>query len=167
MYEDEILVKRIDSLSELKELSEGAPLFCSGDTQNTYCLISIDGKTTCGIAYCDYGIKPVTTLADNGSILYIGFGETVVAIEISSGQCINQELLQSVFYDFIVDPSKSIVCAMCELNSYGFKQGKAVWRQGFWDIVTEFNLKNDKEISVKCMDGSQVMLSFADGAMRI
>jgi len=40
-------------------------------------IVSIGDNIVCGMAYYDYGIKPIAMFLNNNSILYIGFGKKI------------------------------------------------------------------------------------------
>lgn len=118
-----------------------------------------------GIAYYDYGITPAFLYSQDYRYLYLGFGKKLISIDLNENEIIENENLQSVFYEFIYDSKKNYVCVICELDLYCYFGNKCLWKIGFKDIIGDYGIVDDSKISIECDDGMEYLFSLEDGGV--
>lgn len=154
-----------ESLYELESQVNKESLILCDDIQNNFMIVEYDDAHRIGIAYYDYGITPAFFYSQDYTYLYLGVGKKLISIDLIENKIIENENLQSLFYEFICDSKKNYVCVICELDLYCYLGNKLSWKIGFKDIVCDYSIVDDSKISIKCDDGMEYLFSLKDGTV--
>lgn len=135
MEKDNVHIKKIDSLNELKcQINEEKLILCN-EIQNTFLVISFDKVQKIGIAYYNYGILPDFQYSDDRRLFYLGVGKNLICIDILQNKVLVNDVLQSVFFELLYDFKKKYICVICEMDVYCYYSGRQKWRVALGDII--------------------------------
>lgn len=163
----DFLYEKKESLCELESQVDKEQLILCDDIQNTYLVIKYNDLQKMGVAYYDYGISPDFLYSQDGKFLYLGFGKKFMCIDMCGNRILNNDNLQSVFYEFIYDFSENYICVICELDVYCYCGNTQKWKMGFKDIVNDYSIIDDTKILVVCDDGTEYLFSLEDGKILV
>lgn len=162
MDDNMVVMEEIDSVGELKNILSKENIIEFDEVQNTCYKISIGDKFVMGVAYCSHGIRIDYKMSNDGSLLFMGIGIHLLCIDVANEKILFSKKLQSVFYEIIADSKHNFLCIVCELDIYCYGMGVEVWKLGFRDVITDFNIIDDETIYVLCAD-EEYNISIYDG----
>lgn len=162
---DQINIKKLNSLSELKNQVNKKQLILCDDIQNTFFIINFDNTQKIGVAYYDYGIPPSFQYSIDGTLLYIGIGKNFLCISIYEKKILINDSLQSIFYELLYDSNKNHICVICELDIYCYYSRIQKWKIGFRDIIVNYNIIDDSKIAISCDNNIEYIFFLENGKM--
>lgn len=165
MAQFNIQFDKIESLEALESQIDTQSIIVCDDIQNTFMTIEYDDAHKIGIAYYDYGITPAYMYSQDFAYLYLGFGKKIICIDLNESTVIESDNLPSIFYEFIGNSKKNYVCVICELDLYCFHEDKILWKIGFKDVVSDYEIVDDSKISIECDDGMEYLFSLKNGKL--
>lgn len=163
MEQHNIHFEKKESLYEIEGQVEKEQLIICDDIQNTFLVVTYNDNHNIGVAYYDYGIKPVCMYSQDDKYLYLGVAKKIISIDVCTNIMIENNNLQSIFYEFICDSKKNYICAICELDVYCYCKDMLKWKIGFKDIIIDYSVNDDSTISIKCDNGEKYLFSLEDG----
>jgi hypothetical protein len=162
-----IQFEKKESLCELESQVNKEQLILCDDIQNTFLVIKYNNSQNIGIAYYNYGLTPDSLYSQDDKFLYLGFGKKFICIDICGNKIVNNENLQSVFYEFLCDSNKDYICVICELDVYCYCNNTQKWKMGFKDIVNDYSIIDDTKVLIVCEDGMEYLFSLEDGKILV
>lgn len=159
-----VKIEKMESARELENLIQDKQLIKFDETNNTYCYILINNEYTIGIEYCNHGIDIAYQIDYKRNNVYFGIGLHLLCLDVVKGEIVFCKDLKSVFFEIITDADKNYFAIMCELDLYVYKNNIQIWEIGFRDVVTGYELVDDKYLKV-LSDDSEVTFSLKDGSV--
>lgn len=160
----DVCIKKMENRQELECLINNEQLILCDNMQNTFIIINLDGKSSVGIGYYDYGIAPDFKCSEDSGLIYVGVGKNLLCINTYENNVLFNESLQSVFYELLYDLNNNYICVICELDLYCYHLKEQKWKIGFRSIINDYSITNDN-IYILCDDGIEYLFSLEDGKL--
>ena len=159
---EDIIIKRIDTLMELENKLGGRKMVYCDEYHNMYAIINIRNSFEFGIAYADYGIDLMFGFDDKNDVCYIGAGQNLLLIDIKNKEILFNEKLFTVILDVI--NIRKDVYVLCDLELICYSEKKEKWSTAFREMVTNYELLDNERLWLDC-DGRQLIINLQDGTV--
>ena len=159
---EDIIIKRIDTLMELENKLGGRKMVYCDEYHNMYAIINIRNSFEFGIAYADYGIDLMFGFDDKNDVCYIGAGQNLLLIDIKNKEILFNEKLSTVILDVI--NIRNDVYVLCDLELICYSEKKEKWSTAFREMVTNYELLDNEKLWLDC-DGRQLIINLQDGTV--
>ena len=159
---EDIIIKRIDTLMELENKLGGRKMVYCDEYHNMYAIINIRNSFEFGIAYADYGIDLMFGFDDKNDVCYIGAGQNLLLIDIKNKEILFNEKLSTVILDVI--NIRNDVYVLCDLELICYSEKKEKWSTAFREMVTNYELLENERLWLDC-DGRQLIIDLQDGTV--
>ena len=159
---EDIIIKRIDTLMELENKLGGRKMVYCDEYHNMYAIINIRNSFEFGIAYADYGIDLMFGFDDKNDVCYIGAGQNLLLIDIKNKEILFNEKLSTVILDVINIGND--VYVLCDLELICYSKKKEKWSTAFREMVTNYELLENERLWLDC-DGRQLIINLQDGTV--
>ena len=159
---EDIIIKRIDTLMELENKLGGRKMVYCDEYHNMYAIINIRNSSEFGIAYADYGIDLMFGFDDKNDVCYIGAGQNLLLIDIKNKEILFNEKLSTVILDVINIGND--VYVLCDLELICYSEKKEKWSTAFREMVTNYELLDNERLWLDC-DGRQLIINLQDGTV--
>ena len=159
---EDIIIKRIDTLMELENKLGGRKMVYCDEYHNMYAIINIRNSFEFGIAYADYGIDLMFGFDDKNDVCYIGAGQNLLLIDIKNKEILFNEKLSTVILDVINIGND--VYVLCDLELICYSDKKEKWKLGFRELITNYKLLEDDRLWLDC-EGDEWIINLSDGTV--
>lgn len=160
-----INIDRIESAGELEKIKHNSPIMKLDEACNTYCYISIANDFEIGVEYYNHGIDIEYKCTSNNKYIFWGIGIHLLCINIYKKEVVFCKELGSVFLELLSDLNNDYCVVICELDLYVYKNNNLLWKKGFKDIASDYELVNNKYIRIVSCDGKETIYSMNDGSI--
>ena len=159
---EDIIIKRIDTLMELENKLGGRKMVYCDEYHNMYAIINIRNSFEFCIAYADYGIDLMFGFDDKNDVCYIGAGQNLLLIDIKNKEILFNEKLFTVILDVIT--IENAIYVLCDLELICYSEKKEKWSTAFRKMVTNYELLENKRLWLDC-EGRQLIINLQDGTV--
>lgn len=157
-------IVRVESIDELRENIEEKNIYFSDNIYNRFDEIYLNGEKICGLVYYDYGISVKYYIDVINSRGFIGFGKKIICID-SKGKLYFEEELDSIFYELQPVSFGQFLIVICELDVYCFNCERLIWKIGFKDIVSDFNIIDNDTIEIISNEKDSFIFKVSNGVL--